>query len=330
MKTLRLIPFAAVATLMLAACSTPAPQSGPASGLQSGTQSEVNPEQTLTVLASFYPLQYLTERIGDDLVTVESLTPAGAEPHDLELSPMKVAEIGRADAVVYLSGFQSAVDQAIEQNPPTNVIDVAPAVQLHQSMNTEEEPESGHVEDGHDEDAHDHDHDGTDPHFWLDPQRMAQAATAIGQSLAKADPENAQKYTAKAASVAKDMNDLSTDLVSGTATCEHRTFVTSHEAFGYLAERTRLTQLAIAGLDPDSSPSPARLKEISDAVKAEGITTIFTEELIDPKIAQTLADDLGIKTDVLDPIESQADPDRDSIAVMRANLEALRTALTCQ
>ena len=312
---------AALATGLLAACSSTAPTSDAQS---TGATSD----ETLTVTAAFYPLKYLVEHIGGERVEVTSLTPDGAEPHDLELSPSAIAELSSADAVVYLSGFQAAVDDAIDQAAPATVIDVADAAQLVDASD-----EGNHASDAHeDEDeaeSHDHADASTDPHFWLDPDRMAQAATAIGQALASADSEHAQTYTANAADLASSLKTLSADLVTGTATCESHTFVTAHAAFGYLADRTGLTQVAIAGLDPESSPSPARLQEISELVKAEGVTTIFTEALIDPKVSQTLADDLGITTAVLDPIESQVDPAKDYVAVMRDNLAALRTALKC-
>lgn len=328
----------ALAALSLAACSTGADSA--ASGAASGSTASGK----VSVMASFYPLKYLTEQIGGELTSVTSLTPDGAEPHDLELSPASVDQLGKADAVVYLKGFQSAVDEAVEHNAPKTVIDVAPAVQLVKVS------DSGNHVDDHDHDAdhdhdheadhdhdhkaehdHDHDHDmSTDPHFWLDPERMSQAATLIGQALADADPKNAQTYTSNAANVSHSMKDLGTELVSGTATCEHTTFVTAHAAFGYLADRTGLTQVGISGLDPDSSPSPARLQEISELVKAQGVSTIFTEALIDPKVAETLAKDLGIETAVLDPIESQVNPNEDYAAAMRNNITALRTALHCK
>ncbi len=334
-----LIAGAAVAALILSACSSgpSAPQS--ANG-QSSSLSADSASSKLDVMASFYPLAYLTQEIGGDLVEVSSLTPDGAEPHDLELSPAKVMQIGRADAVVYLAGFQSTVDEAIEHSEPKNVIDVSQAVSLVETSADGNHPAHDHDHEGAEHEATDehgdHNHADhahemtTDPHFWLDPDRMGQAATAIGQALAKADPDNAQTYTANAASIAKKMTALSAELIDGTASCKTTTFVTSHAAFGYLADRTKLTQVGISGLDPESAPSAARLKEISEVVKTEGVTTIFTEALVDPKVAQTLADDLGITTAVLDPIESQSDPAKDYVDVMHDNINALRTALNCQ
>ncbi|WP_076463870.1 metal ABC transporter substrate-binding protein [Actinomyces mediterranea] len=325
---------AALAAASLTACSQPTASTPSDSTAQTGGQ--------LKVMASFYPLKYLTEQIGGELTSVTSLTPDGAEPHDLELSPASVDQLGKADAVVYLKGFQSAVDEAVEHNAPKTVIDVAPAVQLvkvsdsgnhvnDHDHDADHDHEADHDHDHKADHDHDHDHDmSTDPHFWLDPERMSQAATLIGQALADADPKNAQTYTSNAANVAHSMKDLGTELVSGTATCEHTTFVTAHAAFGYLADRTGLTQVGISGLDPDSSPSPARLQEISELVKAQGVSTIFTEALIDPKVAETLAKDLGIETAVLDPIESQVNPNEDYAAAMRNNITALRKALHCK
>ena len=317
---------AAATALALSACSSTAPSS--TSGAKDGT---------LTVMASFYPLQYLAEKIGGEHVTVTSLTPAGAEPHDLELSPKTVDALSSADAVIYLAGFQSAVDEAIEQQAPKTVIDVSPAVQLVEAgvdanHPSEEEDEGTDETQSSEADGHeDHHHDmSADPHFWLDPVRMANAATLVGDKLAEANPANAEMYKTNAKALKDELTSLGNDLVSKTSTCQIKTFVTAHTAFGYLADRTGLTQVGISGLDPDSSPSPARLAEISQIAKDQGVTTIFTEALIDPKIAQTLADDLGISTAVLDPIESQTDSSKDYVAVMKDNINALSTANNCQ
>ncbi len=317
---------AAATALALSACSSTAPSS--TSGAKDGT---------LTVMASFYPLQYLAEQIGGEHVTVTSLTPAGAEPHDLELSPKTVDALSSADAVIYLAGFQSAVDEAIEQQAPKTVIDVSPAVQLVEAgvdanHPSEEEDEDTDEAQSSEADGHeDHHHDmSADPHFWLDPVRMASAATLVGDKLAEANPANAEMYKTNAKALKDELTSLGNDLVSKTSTCQIKTFVTAHTAFGYLADRTGLTQVGISGLDPDSSPSPARLAEISQIAKDQGVTTIFTEALIDPKIAQTLADDLGITTAVLDPIESQTDPSKDYSGVMNDNIDALTKALNCQ
>ena len=328
---------AAATALTLSACISPNASGGSSSK-----------DGKLTIMASFYPLQYLAEKIGGEHVSVTSLTPEGAEPHDLELSPKMVDSLSSADAVVYLAGFQSAVDEAIEQQAPKTVIDVSPAADLieagtdanHPAEDEEEatdEAQSGETEahdhdhEGHEHEGHEHHHDmSADPHFWLDPTRMAHAATLVGDKLAEADSAHADVYKANAKALAEELNTLSDTLVTKTSNCKVKTFVTAHTAFGYLADRTGLTQVGISGLDPESSPSPARLAEIGQIAKEQGVTTIFTEALIDPKVAQTLADDLGITTAVLDPIESQTDSSKDYAAVMQANIDALTKANNCQ
>ena len=333
---------AAATALALSACSSTA-----------SSGDSFSKDGSLTVMASFYPLKYLAEKIGGEHVSVTSLTPDGAEPHDLELSPKMVDSLSSADAVIYLAGFQSAVDEAIEQQAPKTVIDVSSAAELveagsdanHPAEEEEEASEEtqsgeaeahdhdheGHDHEGHDHEGHDHHHDmSADPHFWLDPVRMAKAATLVGDKLAEADSAHADTYKANAKALAEELTTLGDTLVAKTSTCKVKTFVTAHTAFGYLADRTGLTQVGISGLDPDSSPSPARLAEISQIAKEQGVTTIFTEALIDPKVAQTLADDLGITTAVLDPIESQTDASKDYAATMTSNIDALTKALDCQ
>ena len=270
------------------------------------------------VLAAAYPLQFIAERVGGDAVTVTSLAPAGAEPHDLELSPSQVSSMSKADLVVYLSDFQAAVDAAVAEVGPA-AIDVAESAHLRESEHHEDESEDEHAE---------HDHGAFDPHFWLDPLRMADAADAVAASLAKADPDNAETFTANAAELRTELEALDSSYREGLATCEITTIVVSHEAYGYLADSYGLTQVGIAGIDPEGEPSPARLREIEAVITETGVTTIFTESLINPRVAEVLAADLGITTAVLNPVESVGEG-QDYLGEMESNLTALRIALRC-
>lgn len=306
---------AAAAVLVLSACSSGGSGGSGGSGDSGGVQ----------VLASFFPLQYVAEQVGGDLVSVESLTPPGAEPHDLELSPAQVDQVGRADLVVYLSQFQAAVDDAVEANPPGHVVDAAQDTELHAAEHTEDGEE--HADDEHGEDEHDH--GSLDPHFWLDPSRLPAVADDVAAQLGELDPDHADEFEANARTFAQAMTDLDDEYAAGLATCESRTIVTTHEAFSYLADRYDLEQVGISGIDPEGEPSPARLAEVGDVVRDEGVTTIFFETLASPKVAETLADELGVQTAVLDPLEGLTDDTQDYVSVAKTNLETLRTALSC-
>jgi len=293
---------------------------------------------TLEVLASFYPLQYVAQQVGGDLVTVSNLTPPAAEPHDLELSPAQVREIGTADLVVYQSGFQAAVDEAVESQAPEHVVDAAQVVTLESHPGTPEEQDADHADHADDaDDAADdedgHDHGTLDPHFWLDPTLLAPVADAVAQALSEADPANADAYAQGAADLGGRLDDLDGEFSAGLEQCETRVLVTSHEAFGYLSERYDLEQVGIVGLDPESEPSPARLREVGAIVEENDVSTIFTETLTSPKVADTLASDLGVDTAVLNPLEGLSDDDveagADYVSVMQDNLTALTEGLRC-
>ncbi|GGG62473.1 zinc ABC transporter substrate-binding protein [Kocuria dechangensis] len=328
------LPLSLTAALALSSCTSSS--ADPSATTESGSG------EALTVQASFYPLQYVAERVGGDLVEVGSLTPAGAEPHDLELSPAAVEELRTADAVVYLSGFQPAVDDAVAQAAPEHVLDAGPAgvdgADPHPADEhghdgeaaAEDEPaDDAHAGEAAAEDEHDHGHDGEDPHFWLDPDRLAAVATEVAHELAEVDPDNAGTYEDNAATLSAELAALDEEFAQGLQTCDRRTVVVSHDAYGYLADKYDLEQVAVAGFEPDTEPSPARLAEIGDVVEAEGVTTVFSESLVNPKVAETLASEHGIETAVLDPVEGLVDESSDYQQVMRENLEVLRTALGC-
>jgi len=339
-RTRLLLAMPLLSALSLTACAP-----GPGEAASSDTSGAA----PLKVMASFYPLQYVVEQVGGDKVEVESLTPPGTEPHDLELSPAAVASLEDAAAVVYLSGFQPAVDEAIKQASPARALDVSeeatlPAGHSEEDHGTEthtedaaekehtDEAEAGHAEEGHADEAHSgesHSDEGQDLHFWLDPERLAHTAHAVAEELAEADPANAAEYEANAEALSGKLTALDKDFSQGLETCKTRTIVVSHEAYGYLAAKYNLNQAGLAGLAPETEPSPARLAEIGQVVKDQGVGTIFTETLVNPKVAETLAADLNVKTAVLDPLEGLTDNSSDYEKVMRSNLDALRTALDC-
>ncbi|MCF1599711.1 metal ABC transporter solute-binding protein, Zn/Mn family [Streptomyces muensis] len=276
------------------------------------------------VVASFYPMAFLAEQIGGDHVNVSSLTEPGQEPHDLEISAKQRAQLEESDAALYLKGLQPSVDETVEQSGLKTKIDAATLTKLEDHGAVEDSHGHGGEEEHSEEEEH-----ALDPHVWLDPVKYAEIANGVGAAFEKADPDNAADYKKNTAALVKKLGELNTEFADGLKDTKSKVFFTNHAAFGYLAERYGLTQEAISGLDPESEPSPARIKELQEEAKADGVTTVFYETLVSDKTAKTLADDAGLKTDVLDPLEGITDKSKgdDYIAVMQANLTALKTAL---
>ncbi|WP_371623342.1 metal ABC transporter substrate-binding protein [Streptomyces sp. NBC_01116] len=335
MNVRRLIPTTAVAGAVvlgltaLSACST--------SDAADGGNGD-----KLKVTASFYPMQFLTERIGGEHVAVTSLTKPGVEPHDLELTPRQIGSISESDYVLYLKGIQPAVDDAIKQSGVKNTVDAATLTTLenhgsevsghdHGHDHAEEAPEEHGEHEEHSEgDGHNHGEEGgADPHIWLDPVKYAEVAKGVGKSLEKADPDHAADYRKNTDALVAELGELNTAYETGLKNTSTTTFITTHSAFGYLAERYGLTQQGIAGIDPEAEPSPARIQEIHTIAEKEKATTVFFETLASDRTAKTLAKDTGLKTGVLDPLEGITDKSRgaDYIEVMESNLTALQKAL---
>jgi zinc transport system substrate-binding protein len=257
------------------------------------------------VVAAFYPLAFAAEQIGGDRVSVTNLTPPGAEPHDVELTPKEVAHIQRADVVLYLShGFQPAVEQALGQAQGKQV-DALAGIDLRNGVG-DEVGES-------------------DPHVWLDPVLFADVVQRVGTALGSEKRANA---------LAARIRGLDGEYRSGLAHCARREFVTSHAAFGYLAARYHLHQIAITGIEPEAEPSAQSLASLARLIRRDHVTTVFFETLVSPKLAETVAREAGATTAVLDPIEgltpSEESRGEDYLSLMRGDLAALRKALGCR
>ncbi|MER7904645.1 metal ABC transporter substrate-binding protein [[Kitasatospora] papulosa] len=333
MNVRRLIPTAAVAGAVALGLTT-------LSACSSSDAAEGGSDGKLNVVASFYPMQFLAEEIGGSHVSVTTLTKPGTEPHDLELSPRQTGGLSDADYILFLKGVQPAVDDAVEQAGVKNTVDAAKLTTLenhgsevgHDHGHEEEGEEHGHEgERGH-EGEHGHEGEeeaGLDPHIWLDPVKYAEVAEGVGKSLEKADPDHAADYRKNTDALVTELNTLNTAYETGLKNTSTKTFITTHSAFGYLAERYGLTQEGIAGIDPEAEPSPARIDEIHTVAEESKATTVFFETLASDKTAKTLAKDLGLKTGVLDPLEGITDKSAgaDYIEVMKSNLTALQKAL---
>lgn len=272
----------------------------------------------LQVAASFYPLAWVAEQVGGDRVDVHSLTKPGAEPHDLELTPRDVGAVVDADLIVYLSGFQPSVDEAVGQADDARVFDARPAAKLDLISTPIE---------GVDDEA-----GSPDPHFWLDPTRLADVAGDLGDVLARRDPDHAATYRANAKAVVARLGALDGRYREALQDCEHKDLVTSHDAFGYLARRYGLRQVAVSGLSPEAEPTPGDLARTAKFVEDNDVRTIYLEPLASPATAKAVASEAGVRTDVLDPIEGLDDGSQgdDYLAVMRANLANLVRGQPCR
>jgi zinc transport system substrate-binding protein len=269
------------------------------------------------VVASFYPLAFIAKRIVGAQVPVLDLTHPGQDPHDVELTVRQTAEVEDATVAFYETGLQPAVDEAIAHTRPqqtgsAETVDAAGAAHLVPASG----PDSAA---------------GMDPHFWLDPVRASAVATEFERAMVRADPAHARRYARNLARLHRQLASLNGAYRRGLAHCRVRTIVVSHAAFGYLARRYHLHQVYINGLSPDAEPSPAHLRALQGVVARSGVTTIFSEPLESPAMADTLAHDLGLRTAVLDPIEglSPATAHQNFLSLMRHNLSALEKAGRC-
>ncbi len=283
-------------------------------------------DKKTSVIATFYPLDFLAQRVGGDRVQVTGLVPPGVEPHDWEPTPKDIAAITKARVFVYQgAGLESWAERTAASLPASGpiVVRATAGFTLKPGIAGEEEgstPESS---------------EGTilDPHVWLDPQLYAQQAALIRDALVKADPAGEALYSTNLADLTAELERLTNEMRQGLSACKRTTIVTSHAAFVYLADRFRLRQLAVSGLSPDAEPSPARLREVIQQVREQEATHIFFETLVSPAVSQTIAREVGAQTLVLNPIEGltadEVKAGADYFSVQRQNLANLRIALGC-
>ncbi len=253
---------------------------------------------TTRIVAAFYPLAFVAEQLAPE-ADVTNVTPAGAEPHDLELSARDIESIDDADHVLFVGGgFQPALEEAVEGRD--GAVDLLDAVSVIDAE------------------------DGPDPHVWLDPVRLGamarEAAGALGEPAA-------------ADALVADLEELDREFQAGLADCDRRQLVTSHAAFGYLADAYDLKQIPLTGVSPEAEPSARDLEALVAEVESSGATTVFFETLVSPKLAETVAREASVETAVLNPLEGLTEDElaagEDYFTVMRSNLEALRQGLGC-
>ncbi|AIQ40678.1 metal ABC transporter substrate-binding protein [Paenibacillus sp. FSL R7-0312] len=315
----------------------------------------------LNIKVSFYPMYEFTKNITGDLADVEVLIPAGTEPHDWEPTAKDMAEISEADVLVYNgAGMEGWAQQVVDGASGSKLITVEASKGLEIMEGTEEEEGHDHEHEHEDEHAHEegtasgeadhnhehdhedehgeeahagegHDHGGLDPHVWLAPAMAIQEVRTIEAALSAASPENAAAFKTNSEAYIAKLQQLDQEFKDGLKDTKRKDFITQHAAFGYLAREYGLTQVPIAGLSPEQEPSAAQMAEIVEFAKANNVKTIFFETLVSSGVADTIAQEIGAKTAVLNPIEGLTEEDirdnLDYLGVMRQNLTALSAAL---
>ena len=273
-------------------------------------------QDRLQVVTTIYPLEYFVQRVGGDAVIVINMLPRGAEPHGFEPAAGALRQLAAADVVVANGlGLEPWLEDAIQ------AVDGADRVVVRA---LDESEAGGAMDSG----------EALDPHAWLDPVLAIALVRNIRDALAMADPDHAGTYADNAVTLLEELAALHQRYVGGLADCRQRTFVTAHAAFGYLAKRYDLEQLAISGLSPEAVSTPAGLAGLADTVRALGLTHVLVEPLTDPSLTETLAREVGLEVLTLDPLSNLSDDQdaegKDYPSLMEENLQALRTALTCE
>lgn len=314
MKLTRGLAGIAIVALVLSGCG------------KSNENSEGNGDK-LKVVASFYPMVEFTKQVAGDHAEVEGLIPSGAEPHDWEPTPKDVVAIQDADLFVYNGMVEGWVEKTLESAKNEKRIDVRAIDGIELIEGSDEHEEEEHEEEEH-EDEGEH---PLDPHVWLSPTLAQQEVRHIQAGLERADPDNKDNYKKNADAYIEKLKALDEKFKQDLSNSKHKEFITQHAAFGYLAKDYGLTQVPIAGLSPEQEPSPEEMADVVAFAKEHEVKTIFFETLVDPKIAQTIADEIGAKTDVLNPLEGLTEEDMsnglDFIKIMENNLAGLVKAL---
>ena len=309
--------FAAVLVLTLVGCSN-------------STQTAELPLPQITT--GVFPVAWLASELAGGCAGITDLTPSGGDVHDLELTASQTRAILSADLVLTVSGFQPSFDDAVTTRTGTT-LDLINEINPITGVKHDHLHDHGHEDDdehGHEDESGDKkDNEILDPHFWLDPNRSLTAVELISNQIADLDENCATAVASNKQRVISDLTQLDLAYSSELAQCQSRTLIVSHQAFGYLADAYNLTQIAVAGLDPEGEPSAARLKEVINLAKAQEVSAVFTESSANPAVAETLAKELAVGILTLDPIELKP-ASLDYLLVMNTNLENLKQGLACR
>lgn len=292
----------------------------------------------LQVVTTVYPVYDVVKKVAGDRADVTLLVPPGAEPHDWEPTASDLKKIGQAKVFFYNGAGLEPTDQILKKEITRDamVVELSQGLDLlklqddddhDHDHDTDHHDADHHDEDHHAEGHHHHHHGGVDPHVWLDPQNVMKEAAVVADALAKADPAHADAYRANAKKYQDELAALDKDMDAALSSLANKNLVVSHEAFGYLAARYGLTQIGIMGVDADAEPTPDRMAQLVEFIREHDVRTIYSEELVNPRLADAIAAETGAVVRVLNPIEgltaAQEKAGYDYIKLQRENLTTL-------
>src|SRR3989339_101103 len=275
-----------------------------------------NTTNKINIVASFYPLADFAQNIGGEHVNVINITPPGAEPHEFEPTPRDMAQIYTADLFILNGqGVDAWAEKIIPELTANNVATIKMSDHLgNLKINNPSSPDEQY-----------------DPHFWLDPTNAAKEADIVADALIKIDSAHTKEYNQNRDTFKIKLLQLDQEIKLGLTNCKSREIITTHDAFAYLANHYGLTTFHILGLSPEEEPSPKQIAAISNLAREKNIKYIFFETVVDQKLSQTIANEIGAQTLVLNPIEGLTKEEiqngQNYISVMRNNLQNLKTAL---
>lgn len=312
-------------------------------------------EGKVNVITTFYPIYEFTKEIGGDDVNVVNLLPTGVEPHDWTPRSQDIVNTSKAQLFLYngagLEGWVPGFLKGLDKDTQVKPVEVSHGIKLidavgddghgHGAAAHEEEHDHSH-EEGTEEDHAGHEHEEaaagtsadthhTDPHTWVSPKSALVMAENIKNSLVEVDSEHRDGYEQRFEALKEKLVKLDNDFTSELSKMPKKDIVVSHQAFGYLCRDYGLTQHAIMGLSPDAEPRAQDIVNLTKTVKEKEVKYIFFEELISDKLAKTLANEAGVETLVLNPVEGltkeQASGGDNYFTLMEKNLQNLTKAL---
>ena len=289
-------------------------------GCTSNDTNMADDNSKIQVVATFYPIYDIAKKIGGEKIKVYSLIPSGVEPHDYEPNPQDIIRLNKADIFIVIGLEFSNIEKELMEITSTNVkvidsIKGIPLLDAEKTSNVHKDKEDNNM--------------GKDPHIWLSPKNMITVAKNIKEGLIQTEPENKKYYEQNADKVITELQMLDTDFRKMLSNCKKDIILVNHLAFAYLANEYGFRQIGIAGLSQESEPSPQQLVKLKELALKNNIKYIFYEELVEPRIAQTIAKEISGNTLVLNPIEGSDKLNEDYISLMRKNLANLKLGLEC-